>query len=304
MIIKTLDINSIKPIISRFNLPKPNSHKGQNGRVLVIGGSKLFHAASIWAAEVASYFVDIVHYCSTKENEKVFLSLKSKFLNGIIVPQKELPFYVEEDDAILIGPGMVRKEKIVSSIQYPVCGIDDLLNIKDEADYTYYLTKYLIDNFPDKKFVFDAGALQMMDAEWLHKLQTKPIITPHLKEFETIFGVSIMRSSVKEKILCVKQTAKKYNSVIVLKAINDIISDGDDVYVIQGGNAGLTKGGTGDILAGLNLGLYSKNSPLVSAVISSYLLKSTAERLFKEKGYWYNISDIIKALPQQLKSQI
>ena len=90
-------------------LLKPNSHKGQNGRVLIIGGSSLFHSSSIWAAEIASYFVDIVHYSSTKENNEIFLSLKKKFRNGIVVEQKDLDEYVKEDDAILVGPGMLRK---------------------------------------------------------------------------------------------------------------------------------------------------------------------------------------------------
>ena len=46
------------------------------------------------------------------------------------------------------------------------------MKIQNEADYTYYLTKYLLRNFPQKKFVIDAGALQMMDPEWLKKLKT------------------------------------------------------------------------------------------------------------------------------------
>ena len=109
MLIKTFDIKTIKPLMQKLFIPKSNSHKGQNGKVLIIGGSSLFHSASIWAAEIASHFVDIVHYSSTKENNEIFLSLKKKFHNGIIVSQKELEHYVKEDDAILLGPGMLRK---------------------------------------------------------------------------------------------------------------------------------------------------------------------------------------------------
>lgn len=42
--------------------PKKDSVKGENGRVLVIGGSKLFHAASFWSALMASKIVDMVHF--------------------------------------------------------------------------------------------------------------------------------------------------------------------------------------------------------------------------------------------------
>ena len=163
MIIRTKDTKSVKTFLNKLALPQSNSHKGQNGRVLIIGGSSLFHSASIWAAEVASHFCDIVHYSSTVENKKIFLSLKKKFHNGIIVPQEKLMDYVKEDDVILVGSGMMREGK--------------------EAKYTFDLTKSLIKNFPDKQFVFDAGSLQMMKKEWLLSLKKPAVITPHQKKF-------------------------------------------------------------------------------------------------------------------------
>lgn len=303
MIIKTSDITSIQPFIKKLYLPKPNSHKGQNGRVLIIGGSSLFHAASLWAAEVAAYFVDIVHYSSTVENEKVFLTLKKKFINGIIVPKKDLCDYVREDDAILVGPGMIRKLKVKIS-KLKVDKFEKVLEINDEGDYTYYLTKFLIENFPEKRFVFDAGSLQMMEKEWLLKLKQPAIITPHQIEFERLFDQSINQLDIKEKMKIVQKTARQYYCIIHLKAVVDIISDGETTYIIKGGNAGLTKGGTGDILAGLTLSFYAKNSPLESSVISSYLLKKTSDVLFREKYYWYNIDDIIQIIPKVLKQLV
>jgi NAD(P)H-hydrate repair Nnr-like enzyme with NAD(P)H-hydrate dehydratase domain len=95
----TADDSTIHPFIKKLHIPAEHSHKGQNGRVLIIGGSKLFHAASLWAAEIATYMVDMVHYASTLENEQVFLALKTKFHDGIVVSQKDIPSYVSEDDA-------------------------------------------------------------------------------------------------------------------------------------------------------------------------------------------------------------
>ena len=284
MLIKTSDTRSVKSIFNQLKLPQPNSHKGQNGRVLIIGGSSLFHSASLWAAEVASHFCDMVHYSSTEENQEIFLSLKKKFHNGIIVPQEKLMDYVKEDDVILVGSGMMRE------------GV--------EAKYTFDLTKSLIKNFPEKQFVFDAGALQVMEPDWLLKLKTSAIITPHQKEFEKLFNVSIHQISVEEKIKLVQAMAKKYKIIILLKAIIDIISDGNEVYLVEGGNAGLTKGGTGDILAGLTTTLSSNNSALTSAVTASLLLKKTGEKLFRSKGYWYNVDNIIEMIPEVLNEII
>jgi len=299
MLIKTSDSKLVKSFLSKLSLPKPNSHKGQNGRVLIIGGSSLFHSASLWAAEVASHFCDMVHYSSTVENQEIFLSLKKKFHNGIIVPQEKLMDYVKEDDAILVGSGMVRQDQ-KSKIKYQ----NDILKIKNEAEYTRELTFYLINNFPKKKFVFDAGVLQMMDKEWLLKLKTPAIVTPHQKEFETLFGEKVLDLTLEEKTKLVQSTAKKYNTIILLKAIVDIISDGKEVYLVEGGNAGLTKGGTGDILAGLTTALSTSNSTLTSAVAASLLLKKTGEKLFHSKGYWYNVSNVVELIPEILTRSI
>lgn len=299
MLIKTSDIKSVQPFLQNIYLPKANSHKGQNGRLLIIGGSSLFHSASIWAAEIASNFVDMVHYSSTSENNGVFFNLKNKFRNGIVVQQKNIPEYVTEDDVILIGPGMVRGK--VTNYELRITNFTDILKIKNEAEYTYYLTKFLLKNYPHKKFVLDAGALQMMEPGWLTDLNTKAIVTPHQGEFSKLFGKPIDRLSTEEKAGTVQEQAKKYNCVILLKAIDDFISDGEINYIIEGGNAGLTKGGTGDVLAGLTAALYTKNQSINSCLLSSFLLKKTADQLFLHKGYWYNISSIIESIPSTLK---
>lgn len=278
--IYTRDAEAIKSLIGQLVIPSPDSHKGQNGRVLIVGGSSLFHAASLWAAEVATHFVDMVHYASTTENNEIFLESKRKFRNGIVVSTDQIIEYVKEDDAILIGPGMVRGS-----------------GEEGESKYTRDITKQLLAEFSHKKFVIDAGALQMMEPEWLQSLQEKAIITPHQLEFEKLFKTSISQLSRDEKIQVVVDTAKKYNAVILLKAVIDIISDGETTFVVEGGNQGLTKGGSGDTLAGLCTSLYAKNSAVLSATLSSFFVKRTADELFKTKGLYYNTTDLIEKLP-------
>ncbi|MBI4974012.1 hydroxyethylthiazole kinase [Candidatus Roizmanbacteria bacterium] len=278
--IQTSDADSIKPFLAQFQLPKKDSHKGQNGKLFIIGGSSLFHSALIWAAETASYFADMVHASSTPDNNEILLSLKKKWQNGIVIPEGEREHYVREDDAILIGTGMMREGK--------------------ESKDGKALIKHLFDLFPEKKWVIDAGALQIMNKDWLRKFKTKPLLTPHQKEFQSLFGDDILSLSREQKIKKVIQTAKEYQVILLVKCGYDIVSDGKQTVVVEGGNAGLTKGGTGDILASLAACFYTKHEGVQSAILSSYLLKLTADELFKQKKYWFNNSDIISSLPKTL----
>src|SRR3990167_11131787 len=97
-------------IFKKLYIPPPESHKGQNGKLLLVGGSHLFHAASLWALKVASRIVDMVFYSSVPENNQIILEAKKEFRDGIVVPREELDNYIEESDCILLGPGMMRSE--------------------------------------------------------------------------------------------------------------------------------------------------------------------------------------------------
>ena len=276
-LISTNNTASIVPYLKQVHLPSSESHKGQNGKVLLVGGSSLFHAAVLWSAEAASHIVDMVHVASTSENNEIIRAIKVLWQGGMVVPQSEILHYAEEDGVVLVGNGMMR--------------------VGDEGEYTRDVVKDLISHFPNKQFVFDAGALQMMDADWLRLLHTKAIITPHQKEFQTLFGIDLHTSTLQEKVTIVEDKAREYNCIILLKAIEDVVSDGEHTVQIGGGNAGLTKGGTGDVLAGIVAGLSSTSNPFASAVMASFLLKKTAEKLFSEKGNWYSTGDILSAFP-------
>jgi len=298
MNISTTDITSISPYFRQITAPQAISHKGQNGKVLVIGGSSLFHGAVLWAAEAASHIVDMVHVVSTIENNGIIQKIKTMWQTGIVIAQKDIPHYAQEDSVILIGNGMMRSaisrwSSVVSREQK----WEEILKIKDEGEFTRELTHYLITHFPEKQFVIDAGALQMMDADWLSLLHRRAIITPHQKEFQTLFGMDITALPMGEKEKLVSQKAQEYHCIILLKAVEDIVSDGTKIERISGGNAGLTKGGTGDILAGLVAGMSAISDPFAASVCASLLLKMTADTLFKTKGYWYTPADILSLFP-------
>lgn len=88
--IKVDDNSGIRPFIGKLHIPTSDSHKGQNGKALIIGGSSLFHAAPVWAASTASIFVDMVHLASIDANIEVVQSLKKAFGRGWWYPNPRL----------------------------------------------------------------------------------------------------------------------------------------------------------------------------------------------------------------------
>ena len=243
-----------------LNLPAVGSHKGQNGRLLIIGGSELFHAASLWSLTVASRVVDLVHYCSVPENNAL---VKHEFKNGIVVARKDVDAYIEEDDCILLGPGMTRDSE------------------------TEGLTDSLLKKYPHKQWVLDAGALQMMDVNLIPK---HAILTPHHGEYAKVFGDAD-----------ISDMAKKYSCIILLKGDKDIVSDGTRTETIVGGNPGMTKGGTGDVLAGLIAALACKNDPFVATVTGSKINKQAGDALYKKVGPFFNATDLANQIPVTMK---
>lgn len=90
--------------------------------------------------------------------------------------------------------------------------------------------------------------------------------------------------------------AGKYNCVIVLTGPVDYISDGKELYENKTGNVGMTKGGTGDVLAGLVGGLMATNDLLISAQAGVYLNGLVGDKLYEKKGTFYNAEDLISKL--------
>ncbi len=281
-------------------IPPRNSHKGQNGRLLLIGGSHLFHAASLWSLTVASRIVDLVHYSSVPENNELVNTIKSEFRDGIVIPRSDIDNYVEEDDVILIGPGMTRDNE------------------------TKELTDGLLKKYPHKQWVIDAGALQMMDLEVIPK---NAILTPHHGEFEHAFGAEVALRSQKNldpssvslptdhnqdarekekpdqifSLPALEFIAKKYHCIVLLKGPQDIACSPTECRVIEGGNAGMTKGGTGDVLAGLIAALACKNDPWLATIAGSFINKKAGDALYKTVGPFFNASDLANQIPRTMK---
>ncbi|KKS77857.1 MAG: Carbohydrate kinase, YjeF related protein [Candidatus Woesebacteria bacterium GW2011_GWB1_43_14] len=243
-------------------------------QVIIIGGSNLFHGAPLLSLKVASRIVSLVFFASpVKSHRDVAAHLKSELSSFIWIPWREVGDYIEKSDAVLIGPGFMRA-KSEKNLSKKEC---------DEAGRsTRETTENLLKNFPNRKWVIDAGSLQLMNPNWIPK---GAILTPSKREYEMLFGDADPQ-----------EIAEKYNCTILLKGKYDVICSPTKSIKVEGGNWGMRKGGMGDVLAGLVVGLLASNGRFISASSASYLAKRAGEELFKKNGSYYNADDLASEL--------
>lgn len=253
----------------------PSSHKGENGKVAVIGGSTLIHGAPLFSALAAEASgVDLIIVCLPHCHSEI---AKATSLNFFVHPLKgneltsadvdSLLELLASLDAAVIGPGIARTKETIAA----------LMTLIIEASCP---------------LVLDASALQPETLKCVEG--KKAVLTPHLGELER------MELHVKN----VAAASKKSGAVIFIKAEVDMVfaPDGRSTE-LRGGNAGLTVGGTGDALAGLIAGLIAeKLDPFDAAVTAGTILKRAGTVLFPEKGYAYTTSDVIAKIPHLLHS--
>ncbi len=278
--------------------PQPDSHKGQNGTLLVIGGSPLFHGAGRLTAtgatealhalnqtvDFGSKYSDYVIFCSTKENLE-FLKMRQEAFIGIA--RESLSEYIPKADAIVIGTGMMREVEPGDEAT------------KNEPTATKQLTHVVLKS--NKKAVLDAGSVQVISPEDL-KQNPHLIITPHRTEMAKLFSVDaeqlfLGHESSTQDIIKVgellQQVASQYPITILMKGPIDIIASKDNWYFSPGGDPAMTKGGTGDVLAGVTGALYTKlDDPLLAAAAGSYITKRAGEYLRQEHGQFFNATDL------------
>jgi len=262
--------------------PGKTTSKEDNGQIVIIGGSSLFHGAPILALKTAARICDMVFFVSPEKTLKaVVAKIKSSLASFIWIPWKEVEEYIAKADACLIGPGLLRYR---SERQKKGCEKKGMCGL--EAVKTQRITESLFKKFPQKKWVIDAASLQVIRPEVLPK---KALITPNKKEYKMLFGDESPETS-----------AKKYDLIIVYKTPETLICSAKKSIIINGGNAGLTKGGTGDVLAGLTVALLSKNDPFLAASAASFVVKKAADVLYERVGFAYSADDLAEEIPQIL----
>ncbi|HLK29316.1 MAG TPA: NAD(P)H-hydrate dehydratase [Puia sp.] len=241
-----------KKIIQQIFKPRNKfAHKGNFGHALLLAGSHGKMGAAVLAAKACLRSGVGLLTCHVPGC-------------GYEIMQTSIPeamITVDDDENIITGI----KEELS---KYTVIGIGP--GISTDAR-TKFLLETILHQYK-KPIVIDADALNIIssDKKLLDLIPENSIITPHPKEFERLFGKC---ENDFERIESARRNSKKYKIIIVLKGHNTFIAlpDGKG-YFNNTGNAGMAKGGSGDVLTGMVAGfLVQEYLPSEAAILSVYM---------------------------------
>jgi NAD(P)H-hydrate epimerase len=245
--------------LKKLYSPPKLSHKGQNGKLLVIGGSRRYHGAPVFSLLAARRFVDLMYFYPG-ENDQQLISAVKRIPEAMVVGDLR---HTAEMDCVLFGIG--------------------LSDARFDVDFVLEYARSV---------VVDGDGLKLIKG----RVPAGSILTPHEGEFRMLFGVEGTRRNV-------ESMARESSCVIIKKdPLADIISDGKQTVLNKVHNQGMTKGGTGDVLAGLIAALACKNDIFTAAVAGAHLNGYAGNRLVKRFGYNFCASDLADELAPALKT--
>jgi NAD(P)H-hydrate epimerase len=264
-------------------------HKGQFGRMLVIGGSKNYSGAPAYTSLAGINFgLDLVITYTPQIIGDVLRSYSQNMIvrtsPGDWLTQdayEEICSLVDWSNAIVVGPGLGKE--------------------KETENLLVELLKYFKKN--NKSFVLDADALKLIKTHFDLIKGQSCILTPHEGEFKIMSGIEL--PSYKEKLKRkekIHQLAQKLDVTLLVKGPYDYICDSNDFKINKTGCPEMAVGGTGDILAGLcACFLTTENSPFESACSAAFLNGYLGEYTKKHYGSRFTSMDMIKNLNEVLK---
>lgn len=258
------------------------AHKGDFGRLLLVGGSETFSGAPVLMSLAALRTGVDLAFTATPEKtahdiasispDLISVKLEGNNLNvsNIAVLQE----YISKADAVVMGPGIGLSEETKSFVKKFVDVVEDA----------------------GKPLLLDADGLKAF-ADIKRKLKVPLVLTPHSGEYAILTGKK-MSDDTNERIEAVKKTAAKLGAVVLLKGAIDIISDGARVKLNFSGNPGMTVGGTGDVLSGVVGGLLSQKVGAFEAAVAGAFINGAAGDFVAAKlGYHMVATDLIEYLP-------
>jgi len=261
----------------------PEVHKGDFGRLLVVGGSEVFSGAPALVAMAALRAgVDLTYIAAPEKTARAISSmspalitvkLEGKHLdsrNTAIIKQ-----YLEASTAVAMGPGLGLHRETKEAVK-------EIVKLIEESKTPLLL---------------DADGLKAF-AEFKRELDCPLVLTPHAGEYEILTGRKLP-TDLGQRAEKVQKTARKLGATILLKGPVDVISDGKRVKFNFTGNPGMTVGGTGDVLSGIvGTFLAQGADPFEAAVAGAFINGAAGDFVRSEKGYHMIPTDILEWIPR------
>lgn len=267
-----------------YLIPKADSHKGDNGVVLAVGGGPYTGAPALAGMAAYRAGADIVYLAVPERIWQVIASYSPNLivnsLSGDAIRPQHVPEILalsKKCTAVVLGNGAGSNELTIKALAECIRRID-------------------------VPMVVDAEGITALARMKKSEFKGKMIVaTPHAGEFERLTGEKLS-SDLKLRAQAVKKWAGKLGITLLVKGPIDIISDGLRIKFNKVHNAGMTVGGTGDVLAGIVGELLAKGiEPFYAGAIAAYLNGSAGNLAFAEKSYSLLATDIIEKLPEALK---
>jgi len=259
------------------------AHKGDFGRLLVIGGSEVFSGAPMLVASAAYRVgVDLAYIAAPVKTGYAISSMSAdlitiKLEGDHINPRNmaALDTYLEKSTAVTMGPGMGLHEE------------------------TKEFVKQLVQHAETAKIplLLDADGLKAF-AEFKHQVRSPMVFTPHTVEYKILTG-NEAPNELTERAENVRKNAEALNAVILLKGHTDIISDGKRVKFNFTGNPGMTVGGTGDVLSGVIAAFLAQGiDPFEASVAGAFINGAAGDFVVSEKGFHMVATDLLDWIPR------
>ena len=254
--IKDFNLDSIQ-----IRIPKrpENSHKGNFGKVLVLGGSDGMGGAAILSSE-ASLFCGsgLVHLYTHPNNVEASLKRNPE----VMVLGTDENYKIPNDmDVILCGPGL------------------------EDNDWSYKVYEKAISKEGGHTLVLDAGALHLLckSYEKSQIIDKHLILTPHPGEASVLLDVPV-KEVQDDRSNAAKEISEKYNADVVLKGNQTIVFSkfSEDALLCNEGGPELATGGTGDVLAGVISALLAQKLNYFDSCVLATALHSRAGKIFNK----------------------
>ncbi len=287
--IERLDTALVKSLLP----PRPdNAHKGTFGRLLcVCGCSEYRGAAAISTLAALRTGVGLVNLCSVEE---VISSLSSSIFEATYTRlNSDENGFISCDNAEKI----IELSKSSSAILLG-CGLG-------KNAHTVNLTKEIVEQ-AEVPIIIDADGINCLceNINVLKNTRAKIILTPHPAEFSRLLGISTSRF-LENRFDYIKQFSSDYNVTVLSKSTQSVAVSPDckKVYLSDIGNSALSKGGSGDLLAGMIASFVAQGTqPISACAIGQLVLGLSAETLSQNRSKRSVIArDILDVLPFVLK---